>query len=306
MGNERAVKAPAVTVYIPTRNRGTLLERAVRSVLEQDVDGVEVIVVDDCSTDGTVGIVERLIDENRTGTALKLIKLPSSSGACVARNCAIKAASGRFVTGLDDDDYFLPGRIWSFLEAFDPSRESFVFASYLREGAMCGGRVSRKPITLPALVDLPRLLMRNVVGNQIFTTKERLLEVGGFDERLPAWQDYDLWIRLLRRYGPARRVGAASYVHSVDASAVRISNDHERIARAFRHFCAAHPEYEDERLRSCLALSKAAYGSSVLSIRDIKNIAELGWPYLTLSACYFYVRNRFAWLRNHGSARREC
>lgn len=295
----------AVTVYIPTKNRCVLLQRAVRSVLEQSADGVEVIVVDDCSTDGTVEIVEKLIDENRTGTTLRFIRLPSPSGACVARNRAIEAASGRFVTGLDDDDYFLPGRIAGFLDAFDPSRESFVFGSYIREQPVQEGLPSRRMVTLPAFVGLERLLMRNVVGNQVFTTRERLLEVGGFDKRLAAWQDYDLWIRLLRRYGPARGVKAANYVHSVDASAVRISNDHKRIEQAFKHFCAVHREYDDQRLRSCLALSKATYGSSTLSVGDIVNVAGLGWPYLTLSACYFYVRNRYACLLARGGARGE-
>ena len=91
-----------VTIYIPTKNRLKLLNRAIESVKKQTYKDIEIIVVDDGSTDGTT---EYLAQEINSGT-LKAIFNKKSLGACAARNKAIEMATGDFITGLDDDDYF--------------------------------------------------------------------------------------------------------------------------------------------------------------------------------------------------------
>src|SRR3954466_15167188 len=96
-----------VSVYIPTRNRRALVERAIKAVLEQDYRELEVIVVDDASTDDTPAFLKAAAAAD---SRLTFFANDRPSGAPAARNRAIAAAKGAFVTGLDDDDYFEPTR----------------------------------------------------------------------------------------------------------------------------------------------------------------------------------------------------
>src|SRR5690606_21493496 len=106
---------PLVTVYIPTYNRLNLLRLAVVSVLNQDYENIELIVVDDGSSDGTVEFLSVLSAKE---SGVRYLVNEKNAGACVSRNRAIEIARGEFVTGLDDDDYFFPERIRLFVEAW--------------------------------------------------------------------------------------------------------------------------------------------------------------------------------------------
>lgn len=189
--------APLVSVILPTRNRVALLSRALRSVWAQNRDDVEVIVVDDGSSDGTPRLLESLASQGK----LRWFRNERPAGACAARNLALREARGRYVTGLDDDDEMLPDRINALVEALQP-QDAFVCGNdrILPDGGMPHSR------RVPARIDRDAILSRNVVGNQILAERARVLACGGFDESLPAAQDYDLWIRMILAYGPARGV----------------------------------------------------------------------------------------------------
>lgn len=95
-----------VSVIITTYNVERYVERAVTSALRQEGVTLEVIIVDDCSTDGTWALVEKMNDPR-----IKRIRLQSNSGPSVARNTAIEAAKGEWLAVLDADDAFKPGRL---------------------------------------------------------------------------------------------------------------------------------------------------------------------------------------------------
>jgi len=188
-----------VSIYIPTHNRKTLLEQAVRSALDQTYPEIEVIVADDASNDGTETMMREWIkDEPR----LHYIRLQESKGANVARNKAIMAARGYFVTGLDDDDIMLPERVERLIRSYDET-VAFVTSYYYVENdrKRILKRLSRK-----SYIGLDDLLYVNVVGNQVLTTKEKIMEAGLFDEALSAGQDIDMWIRLVEKYRYAKIV----------------------------------------------------------------------------------------------------
>ena len=90
---------PTVSVVIPTFNRARVLQRAIASALNQSFQGIDVLVIDDGSTDETADVV-RSIDDNR----LVYIGLPSNVGVSGARNVGIKEACGEYVAFLDSDD----------------------------------------------------------------------------------------------------------------------------------------------------------------------------------------------------------
>jgi glycosyltransferase involved in cell wall biosynthesis len=108
-----------VSVVIPTFNRRHLILRAIESVVRQTYPRVEVIVVDDASTDGTVEFLE----SRRFKRPFRVIRLEQNSGPSAARNKGIAHASGKYVALLDSDDYWLPGKLTGQVEAAERSSD---------------------------------------------------------------------------------------------------------------------------------------------------------------------------------------
>jgi glycosyltransferase involved in cell wall biosynthesis len=218
-----------VSVYLPTCNRAHLVPRAMESVLRQDHRELELLVVDDASTDDTPAVLARIAAQD---PRVRVFRQPSRQGAPAARNVALRAASGRYVTGLDDDDQMLPNRLSSLLGAFE-ERYSFVCSgAYLHSGAWI--RPSR---ISDAVITLEEELYGDQAGTQVLTLTSRILEAGAFDESMPAWQDYDLWTRLIELYGPARRIADPTYLQHVEAGTERIT---ARGAEGARRYIAKH------------------------------------------------------------------
>ncbi|OSK54485.1 putative colanic acid biosynthesis glycosyl transferase WcaA [Escherichia coli H413] len=103
---------PLISIYMPTWNRQQLAIRAIKSVLRQDYNNWEMIIVDDCSTswEQLQQYVTALNDPRIT-----YIHNDINSGACAVRNQAIMLAQGEYITGIDDDDEWTPNRLSVFL-----------------------------------------------------------------------------------------------------------------------------------------------------------------------------------------------
>src|SRR5687767_1557581 len=104
---------PLFSVVIPTYNRARMAAAAVLSVLAQTDPDFECLVVDDGSTDDTPRVLDALPKDPR----LSVLRQPRNSGQHACRNLAIRRAKGRFVTFLDSDDLYLPGRLAAFRKA---------------------------------------------------------------------------------------------------------------------------------------------------------------------------------------------
>jgi glycosyltransferase involved in cell wall biosynthesis len=205
---------PLVSAIIPTKNRPEMLRRALQSVAMQSYAPIEIIVVDDGSTDHTKAVVDAF---NETYD-LSYIKNDTSQGAPRARNQGIEAANGVFVAGLDDDDEWHPQRIERLMQAH---KDSFsCVTSDLRMQYVKRSAVWRKK----RIISLDALLYSNQVGNQVLVKRDRLLSVGGFDEQLSAAQDYDLWIRLCQEYGSIKNVKKPLQTVHTEHKEGRISN----------------------------------------------------------------------------------
>jgi glycosyltransferase involved in cell wall biosynthesis len=207
--------APLVSVYLPTRDRAALLPIAARSVLEQDYRTLELIVVDDGSRDDTARVLEALAASD---SRVRRLATRGGEGPAVARNLAIDAARGTFVTGLDDDDRMLPGRVRALVGAW---RDAYAFVCsrwYLEDDGL-----RRRLGARPGAVTLEQLLHGNVVGNQVLAPLERVRAVGRFDPSLPASEDYDLWTRLVLRYGPGWCLATPTLVVRGDEARRRLS-----------------------------------------------------------------------------------
>jgi glycosyltransferase involved in cell wall biosynthesis len=221
-----------VSVYIPTHNRLALLQRAIESVKAQSYKSIELIVVDDGSTDKTQEYLERMQFEGK----LVYLRNEIAMGACHARNRALEVAKGELITGLDDDDALQPERITRLVNVFMQGSYSCVtssIAEYTKQGLI--GR----PHNI-GLIKLEQLLHHNLLGNQVLTSTSNLRDIGGFDEQMPAFQDYDTWVRLVVRFGPAFKLPQLDYIWHTDHESERISQSAEKRLRALKRFKLKH------------------------------------------------------------------
>lgn len=206
---------PAISVYMPTRNRAGQLEQALHSVFSQTLPPGEVIVIDDASEDSTQ---EVLLSMQARYPALTVFRNDSPQGASASRNLAIEQASGEFVTGIDDDDVWRPKRLEKLFALFGRENCAGVCSFDLMDYGK-RQRVWKKR----SVITLDDLLYYNMAGNQILTRREYILQTGGYDETLPSAQDYDLWIRLSEKFGPIKTVPEALQIVNMKKGADRIT-----------------------------------------------------------------------------------
>lgn len=228
---------PLVTVYIPTYNRVELLKRAVESVRNQTYQNLEIIIVDDYSQDTTAEYLKEISKED---SRIRYFIKEKNSGACASRNIAINNAKGEYITGLDDDDVFLPERISLFLKY---STKHDMNKTVLFSGS---GHLEKK-ITLKNKIRLllekrkitqKDLLFRNFIGNQAFVKTSLLVSIGGFDESFEMWQDLDCWYRLLQN-NKAELIPYITYLLDTNHGYERITNQ-KKLERTYKKFSSKH------------------------------------------------------------------
>lgn len=189
-----ATARPLVTVLIPAYNARRTIERALRSVLIQDYAPLEIIVVDDASTDDTAAVAESLgIKE------LRLIRLPKNLGECGAMNAGLAQATGRYIAFLDADDEWLPSKLNKQIPLLE-GNSNMAFAT-------CGCLFvdSRGAPFREFGVHPPReprevwraLLAASCVAKPCVVARTSVIRAtDGFDLGLRVAGDQDMWIRL--------------------------------------------------------------------------------------------------------------
>lgn len=186
--------APLVSVVIPAYNRAATIRRAVASVLAQDYAPLEVIVVDDGSTDRTAAAVEAI------GDARVRLVIQGNAGVAAARNRGVAEARGALIAFLDSDDEWLPGKLAAQVALFrrGPRALGLVYTGFEQVGPQ--GSVTAHAARHRGWI-YRDLLQRNVVtgcGSTAMFRRSALEMVGGFDPALPANEDYDLVLRVAR------------------------------------------------------------------------------------------------------------
>ncbi len=192
---------PVVSIILPTFNRAHTLHRAIQSVFDQTFKDFEIIVIDDASRDNTVDIVKNFDDER-----LVYKKLEKNIGAAAARNIGINIAKGRYIGFQDSDDEWFPEKLIRQVSFFEKagSHIGVVYTSIWRvqqdgkkyhvpeernKGYKKGEDIQGELLS-ENLVALPAALVR----------KQCFEEAGMFDESLPCWQDWELWIRISEKF----------------------------------------------------------------------------------------------------------
>jgi glycosyltransferase involved in cell wall biosynthesis len=186
---------PAVSVVIATRNYGRYLAGAVRSVLEQSWTDLEVVVIDDGSTDDTPKIVEQFLSDPRVRHCRT-----DGLGQSRAKNLGIQLSRAPLIAFLDGDDEWLPNKLERQLPLF---RDSQVGVVYSRRTLMddSGHDLATPQAAMMRGQMYDELLRRNPVCFSAVVVRRTIFEsVGMFDAHLQLAIDYDLWLRVARHF----------------------------------------------------------------------------------------------------------
>ena len=235
-------ETPLVSIVIPCYNAGGELDEAVRSALAQTWPAVEVVIVDDGSTDSATLDMLRNAQWPRTRIYRK-----ENGGPASARNMAIENAGGKYILPLDADDHIDPTYVEKAVAVLDAEPGTgIVYCKALKFGAENG------PWVLP-----PYSLRELIIDNVIFVTslfrRDDWAEVGGFSESLKLGvEDYDFWVKIVALGRDVRqideylfhyRVGHASRTTGFQEDRKAIIKTYADIFRGNRDFYARHAEY---------------------------------------------------------------
>lgn len=275
-----------VSVIIPVYNRATLVPQAIDSILSQTYDNVEIIAINDGSTDNSLEVLRKY--EKKWPDKVRVIN-QDNQGQVLARNNGIKASTGEYIAFLDSDDRWLPQKLELQLPRFTPE-VGLVYCSveFIDES----GQVIAVERCDPELVGniYPQLLVQNrMTGGTVVIRKDILDEVGLFDPEFKAAENWDLWIRISKKYKAAlvNKPLVQYRKHSGN-----MSGDFSLMISAKRRIMEKHCDRRscDPAIRKSSALAEANYhyrlGVYYFSSERYREALKEFWKVNIIEPCY--------------------
>lgn len=223
-----------VSVIIPTYNRKNSIIYAIESVLNQTYTNLELIVVDDGSTDGTQNILEQIKDKRFRYVYQK------NSGACVARNRGIDLAQGEYIAFHDSDDTWLPNKLEKQMKIFEKYNVDIVFCKLNYKNGDGVMLVQPSYIHEGFLIPVVNLFG---IGTQTLVAKNSVFKNIRFDNELPRFQEFELLYRASKQYSLyCVDEGLVDYSIGSDS----ISSNPEKLYRTCQLILTKHPELKND------------------------------------------------------------
>jgi glycosyltransferase involved in cell wall biosynthesis len=215
-----------VSIVIPTYRRAHLIGRAVQSVLAQSFEDWELFVVNDGPEDGTKDVVNSFHDSR-----IRYLQHPSNLGGSAARNTGVRSANGSYVAFLDSDDEWLSAKLEkqiAVVSAVDGTVPTVSCGCTLigDDGNRAELVPSYSALNHEQVLRLESLFV--MTSSSLVCNRDALLEIGGFDETLPAFQDCELCVRL-SKLSPLLCVQESLVIIHNTSSIDRIGSDVNRI-----------------------------------------------------------------------------
>ena len=240
---------PLVTCAITTHKRKSeIVERALKSILNQTHKNIEVFVIDDSPSDWEYRNDVKAMVESYSEKNVTYIPHDKCMGACVARNTALENANGKYIGFLDDDDEWKPEKVEKMIEAFTNDDIALVYSD--RETVYDSSE--EKKIQNPKVFTgdvFDSLILENYIGSTSFPIlkTECLRNIGGFDPLLQSAQDYDVWLRLAEKYKVNYVNESLSLYHwhegeQITKNPLKKVNGLERIMKKNRTYLSQHPD----------------------------------------------------------------
>ncbi|MDD5688004.1 MAG: glycosyltransferase family 2 protein [Elusimicrobia bacterium] len=196
------MKKPFFSVIIPTYNRANLLNQTLESLKMQIFSDYEAFVIDDGSSDETSEVFKKYSDNQNWN----FIRLEKNKGQAYCRNLAIKQANGKFLTFLDADDVWLPGRLEKFYKlSIDNNDTGFIFSNgYIFQDNTIIGKFFRENRKIPTGKLYPYMAISNYwlpyVTTNVAFLKEAIAKIGYFREDMSHLEDMELYTKVLKYY----------------------------------------------------------------------------------------------------------
>ena len=251
---------PKISVIIPAYNCEKTIQKTIKSVLNQTFADFELIIINDDSRDSTLNILCQIADSR-----IKIFSY-SHAGGNVSRNRGIKHSVAEFISFLDADDLWTPDKLMSQYKALQQNPEAAVaysWTDYIDENGeflLFGTHFTANGNVYE------NLLLTNFLenGSNPLIRREALIELNGFDESLVAAQDWDMWLRLARKFNFVA-VPSVQVLYRVSANSLS-----SNLAR---------------QEKACLQVLDKAYSTSPDSVQHLRNtsFAKL-YKYLTCKA----------------------
>ncbi len=182
---------PLVSVVMPAYNAALTIDASILSVLTQTYGRLELLVVNDASTDGTAEVVARYLSDRR----LRYFNNKRNKGVAEARNVAIRKASGDYIAFCDADDRWLPDKLALQLAAMHDSGVQICGTNCMR----IGERGKMVATSYEGLVTYDKMLVRQYIVNSSAIYDARVLGKHYQRRKFSICQDYDMWLRLFEK-----------------------------------------------------------------------------------------------------------
>ncbi|MFL5832272.1 MAG: glycosyltransferase [Solirubrobacteraceae bacterium] len=235
------MSTPRVSVVIPCFNYGRYLAEAVQSVLAQSISELELIIVDDGSTDDSAAVAQALI-ERSPPAAIQLLRQPNSGSPGHTRNAGITHAKAPYVVCLDADDKLDPSYLAACAGALDAHPEAAIAYGDMQ---MFGDALN---LIRPPEWDTRRELDSNILGTAAMFRRQAWEQVGGYDTEI-GYEDWDFWIGCVEAGWVGVKAPGALWHYRVHSGGVfrgHLRSDQEIKA----HIVLRHPSLYDERQRA--------------------------------------------------------
>jgi glycosyltransferase involved in cell wall biosynthesis len=191
--------SPVVSVIVPTYNRLDMLSETIKSILNQTYKHIEIIVVNDGGA-SVEGVIASLNKNNN----IVYIEHKVNKGTSAAKNTGLKAATGKYIAYLDDDDIYYPDHIETLVRFLETSDYKVAYTDALRAYQEIQDSryiTVKKEIANTSDFDYDRILHENYIPVLCFMHEKSCIdEAGMFDETLGAHEDWDLWMRMSRKF----------------------------------------------------------------------------------------------------------
>lgn len=197
MSGDAPLKSPEVTVLIGAFNSAATLDRAIDSILAQTVSELELLVIDDGSTDDSLLVAGRAATRDER---VRVLQMDCNVGISRSLNEGLRAARAPFVAIQDADDYSAPNRLATQLAVLRGRPDVAVVGSRMLEMNPSGSEFQARTKFAAGEVDAVLMSFNPIPNTSCCMRRDAVLALGGYDPRYRYAMEYDLWLRLAERW----------------------------------------------------------------------------------------------------------